>query len=102
MELLLNEKNEIIAYAISGGFTNGTTFEGEIPDNFYQDFKAYFFKLQNDGIVENPDYVEPKPPVIGPSDMQQMIMQQASTMAQMQKIIMQQSKDIAELKGVQA
>ena len=41
----------------------------------------------------------PEPPVT-PSEMQQIVMQQAMTITQMQQTLMQQSKDIATLKGV--
>lgn len=43
----------------------------------------------------------PESPVT-PSEMQQIVMQQAKTIVQMQSVMMQQSKDIAELKGVNA
>lgn len=43
----------------------------------------------------------PEPPIT-PSEMQQIVMQQAKTIVQMQQMLMQQSKDIAELKGANA
>lgn len=43
----------------------------------------------------------PEEPVT-PSEMQQIVMQQAKTIVQMQSVMIQQSKDIAELKGVNA
>lgn len=43
----------------------------------------------------------PESPV-APSEMQQIVMQQAMTIAQMQQMLMQQSKDIAKLKGANA
>lgn len=43
----------------------------------------------------------PEPPAT-PSEMQQIVMQQAMTIAQMQQMLMQQSKDIAKLKGANA
>jgi hypothetical protein len=39
---------------------------------------------------------------VAPSEMQQIVMQQAKTIAQMQQMLMQQSKDIAKLKGANA
>ncbi|ARW19867.1 hypothetical protein S100892_01294 [Pediococcus pentosaceus] len=39
---------------------------------------------------------------VAPSEMQQIVIQQAKTIAQMQQMLMQQSKDIAELKGANA
>lgn len=43
----------------------------------------------------------PEPPVT-PSEMQQIVMQQAKSIVQMQSVLMQQNKDIAELKGANA
>ncbi|WP_426423336.1 hypothetical protein [Pediococcus acidilactici] len=43
----------------------------------------------------------PEEPVT-PSEIQQIVMQQAKTIVQMQSVMMQQSKDIAELKGANA
>ncbi|MBF7112582.1 DUF2977 domain-containing protein [Pediococcus pentosaceus] len=70
MKLELNEKNEIISYLKYGGVDgiNFMEFDGVIPDDFEKDFKPYFYLLQNDEIVENPDYVELEPLVIGPSE----------------------------------
>ena len=102
MLIQISDRHEIIAYTIVGGLSSSVEYSGTVPDDFEEKFRPSFYLLKNDEIVENPDFVEPEPPVVGPSDMQQMIMQQASTITQMQKIIMQQSQDIAELKGVQA
>lgn len=43
----------------------------------------------------------PEEPV-KPSEMQQIVMQQAKTIVQMQQMLMQQNKDIAKLKGANA
>ena len=65
-------------------------------------------------LIEPPDILRPKfnsdtqkwesaPEVpVAPSEMQQIAMKQAMTIAQMQQMLMQQSKDIAKLKGVNA
>lgn len=100
MQLVINEKNEITAYATVGNI-GGVGYTDEVPDNFYSDFKPYFFLFKNEKIYENPDYVEPVPNIpTGPTNLQQIVMQQAMTIAQMQQMLMQQNKDIAELKGV--
>lgn len=68
MEILLNEKNEIINYAIVGHVDGFTKFSGEIPEDFIDKFKPSLFLIKENTIVENPDYVAPEPPVIGPSE----------------------------------
>lgn len=102
MQLVINEKNEITAYATVGNI-GGVGYTDEVPDNFYSDFKPYFFLFKNEKIYENPDYAEPVSNIpTGPTNLQQIIMQQAKTIVQMQSVMMQQSKDIAELKGANA
>lgn len=102
MQLVINEKNEITAYATVGNI-GGVGYTDEVPDNFYSDFKPYFFLFKNEKIYENPDYVEPTPGLpTGPTNLQQIVMQQSMTIAQMQQMLMQQNKDIAELKGANA
>lgn len=103
MKLVLNEKNEILSYISLGDVDNSVEYEGEVPEDFYDNFKLKFYMLVDGAIVENPDYVAPSSSVpTGPSDLQNMVMQQAKTIAQMQNVLIQQSKDIAELKGVKA
>ncbi|WP_099300184.1 DUF2977 domain-containing protein [Pediococcus pentosaceus] len=100
MKIQINEKNEILSYAKIGDLNNSVEFDGTIPEDFWRNFKPYFYMLKNDEIVENPDYVAPSSNVpTGPSDVQNIVMQQARTIIQMQSVLMQQSKDIAELKG---
>lgn len=65
-------KNNVITdYAKGDGLVgdNVIQFAGNIPDDFYSKFKPFFYMLQDEEIIENPDYVEPAdtPPVIGPS-----------------------------------
>lgn len=45
---------------------------------------------------------EEHPENVEPSKVQQIVIQQAKTIAQMQSVMMQQNKDIAKLKGVNA
>lgn len=67
MKIQINEKNEILSYAKIGDLNNSVEFDGTIPEDFWRNFKPSFYLLENDAIVENPDYVAPEPPVIGPS-----------------------------------
>lgn len=100
MQLVINDKNEITAYAIVGDI-GGAEYTGDIPDNFYSDFKPGFFLFKDGKIYENPDYVAPVTNLpTGPTSLQQIVIQQAKTIVQMQSVLMQQSKDIAGLKGV--
>ncbi|NVM33683.1 DUF2977 domain-containing protein [Pediococcus acidilactici] len=104
MKLELNEKNEIISYLKCGGVDgiNFTEFDGMVPDDFEKNFKPSFYMLKDELIIENPNYAEPEPPEVNPTNEQQILMQQAKTIAQMQQILMQQNKDIAKLKGANA
>lgn len=102
MQLLVNERDEIIAYSIVGDI-GGINYEGETPDNFYYDFKPTFFLFKNAKIYGNPNYAEPVPNLpTGPTSLEQVVMQQAMTIAQIQQMLLQQNKDIAKLKGVNA
>lgn len=68
MQLIIDENNIIEAYVRFGEIEGGIDFdEKSLPEDFYQQFKPSFYLLQNDEIVENPNYVAPEPPVIGPS-----------------------------------
>ncbi|MEH1648219.1 DUF2977 domain-containing protein [Pediococcus pentosaceus] len=67
MQLII-ENNIIEAYVRFGEIQGGIDFdEKSLPEKFYEKFKPSFYMLQNDEIVENPNYVAPEPPVIGPS-----------------------------------
>lgn len=63
------DQNIIVDYAKGSGLVgdNVVQYSGNIPDDFYSKFKPSFYSLENDVIVENPNYVAPEPPVIGPS-----------------------------------
>ncbi|MEF7475275.1 DUF2977 domain-containing protein [Pediococcus pentosaceus] len=71
MQLQVNEKNEITGYVKQGGIV-GTDLvefdESKLPNDFYENYKPKFYLLKDDDVIENPDHVAPKPPVIGPSD----------------------------------
>lgn len=66
----LNEKNEIISYVKQGGIDgiDLTDFDdSKLPDDFFENYRPGYYMLQNDEVVENPNYVAPEPLVIGPS-----------------------------------
>lgn len=71
MLLVLDNNNCIVKYSVIGGLSdsNVVKFDDEkLPEDFDVKFKPLFYKLENDEIVENPDYVVPESPVIGPSE----------------------------------
>lgn len=58
MQLIINNKNEITAYATIGDI-GGIEYSGEIPENFYSDFRPTLFLFKNEKIYENSNYIEP-------------------------------------------
>ena len=77
MKLVVNNKSEIISYITIGDLDGSIDYTGTTPDGFEDNFKPSFYLLQNDEIVLNQNYVEPKPPkpAGGPTTEQQMINQ---------------------------
>ena len=73
MRLQVNDSDEIIAYATLGDINDSTEYAGTVPDGFYENYKPSFYLLQNNEIVENPNYVAPKPPEIKPSDLEKQV-----------------------------
>ncbi|MBM6644314.1 DUF2977 domain-containing protein [Pediococcus acidilactici] len=72
MLLVLDDDNCIVKYSLIGGLADDNTIEcdeNELPEDFDVKFQPLFYKLENNEIIENPDYVEPAdtPPVSGPS-----------------------------------
>ena len=57
MQILLNDLNEIIAYATVGGI-EGSIYTEEIPENFDNTFRPSKFKYIEGKIILNADYVE--------------------------------------------
>ncbi|WP_070044441.1 DUF2977 domain-containing protein, partial [Staphylococcus aureus] len=55
----VNKRNEIISYAVIGGFEEGIDIEN-LPENFSQVFRPKVFKYSNGEIVFNEDYSEEK------------------------------------------
>lgn len=73
MKLLVNENNEIEAYSIWGDIEGAIDFTETVPDDFYEKFKPSFYLLKNNEIVENPNYVAPKPPTDSPSNLEKRV-----------------------------
>lgn len=70
MKIELNENNEIVSYVKQGGIVGVdlVNFDtNKLPDGFYENYKPSFYLLENNEIVENPNYVAPNPPKPGPS-----------------------------------
>ncbi|MDV2912343.1 DUF2977 domain-containing protein [Pediococcus acidilactici] len=66
----LNDKNEIISYVKQGGIVGVDLVnfdDNKLPDGFYENYKPSFYLLENNEIVENPNYVALNPPKTGPS-----------------------------------
>ncbi|HDF5531536.1 TPA: DUF2977 domain-containing protein [Staphylococcus aureus] len=59
MQILVNKRNEIISYAVIGGFEEGIDIEN-LPENFSQVFRPKAFKYSNGKIIFNEDYTEEK------------------------------------------
>ncbi|USF96128.1 hypothetical protein [Latilactobacillus phage TMW 1.46 P1] len=77
MQITVNSVGEIISYVKVGTIEGAIEFSGTIPDDFEDNFKPSFYLLQNNAIVLNQSYVEPKPtiPATGPTTEQVMINQ---------------------------
>ena len=63
MQILLNQNNEIIAYAVSGGieregYKTLTIEDNQVPDSFRELFKSNFYIFENGEIKLNPNYHE--------------------------------------------
>ena len=71
MQILINSKNEITAYATVGSFDNG--IDCTIPDSVLND-NPLSYKYIDGEFVKNPDYKPPTPPET--VDMEQMLLDQ--------------------------
>ena len=63
MQILLNQNNEIIAYAVSGGieregYKTLTIEDNQVPDSFRELFKPSFYIFENGEVKLNPNYHE--------------------------------------------
>lgn len=60
MQILLNEKNEIISYAVVGGIEGGTT--AEIPDEVLGD-NPLSYRFENGSFAKNTEWIPPEKPI---------------------------------------
>lgn len=102
MEILLNDKNEILSFALVGGFDNGIQIN-EYPEDFILCFKPKFF-IYSDGVIKrNPYYVEEdnifqEPPINNDIDFSNSTDQEVRTMfTSLQKQVIQANISIAQL-----
>ena len=63
MQILLNQNNEIIAYAIIGGveregYETVTIEDNQVPNSFRETFKPSFYIFENEEVKLNPNYHE--------------------------------------------
>lgn len=59
MQVLLNRKKEILAYAIVGEIDGAVQIDDtQIPINFESDFKPLYFVLKNDEVIKNEEFEE--------------------------------------------
>ena len=65
MQILLNQNNEIIAYAVSGGieregYKTLTIEDNQVPDSFRESFKPRYFLYKDGEVKVNTNYEEKK------------------------------------------
>lgn len=103
MRLFIDKNNVIVGYEIEGNSTEGIEYLNPLPDDFYSKFKSKFYMLADGVIVENPNYVAPKPPVIGPSNQDkinaQIMLNQAKQKEEQDKFNAQTLLQLAKLGG---
>lgn len=59
MQVLLNSKKAILAYAIVGEIDGAVQIDDtQIPINFESDFKPLYFVLKNDEVIKNEEFEE--------------------------------------------
>lgn len=101
MEILLNDKNEILSFALVGGFDNGIQIN-EYPEDFILYFKPKFFIYFNGIIERNPNFEEDnnfhEPPINNDIDYSNSTDQEVRTMfISLQKQVIQANISIAQL-----
>ena len=102
MEILLNDKNEILSFALVGGFDNGIQVN-EYPEDFIFYFKPKFFIYSDEVIKRNPYYIEEdnnfhEPPINNDIDFSNSTDQEVRTMfTSLQKQVIQANISIAQL-----
>ncbi|UVI92113.1 DUF2977 domain-containing protein [Staphylococcus aureus] len=106
MQILVNKRNEIISYAVIGGFEEGIDIES-LPENFSQVFRPKVFKYSDGKIIFNEDYSEEKDDthqqidneenITGTSDdiLRKMVASMQKQVVQSTKLLMQVNKQNA-------
>lgn len=59
MQVLTNDKKEIIGYAVIGSLTDAIVVD-KVPDDFMANFKPSFYLLKDGVIIANPNYTAPE------------------------------------------
>ncbi|MCG0810603.1 hypothetical protein IMAU10576_02738 [Lactiplantibacillus plantarum] len=87
LQLMLDATGHVTSYATVGGLTGATTYEGEIPDEFLTSTQPQAFKLIDNVLTKDPNYVAPVTDAVKhqPSDEQRFQAELALQMATMQK-----------------
>ncbi|WP_251897715.1 DUF2977 domain-containing protein [Lactiplantibacillus paraplantarum] len=87
LQLMLDATGHVTSYATVGGLTGATTYEGKIPDDFLTSMQPQAFKLIDNVLTKDPNYVVPVTDAVKhqPSDEQRFQAQLALQMATMQK-----------------
>lgn len=87
LQLMLDATGHVTSYATVGGLTGATTYEGEIPDEFLTSTQPQAFKLIDNVLTKDPNYVAPVTDAVKqqPSDEQRFQAQLALQIATMQK-----------------
>lgn len=101
MEILINNKNEILSFALVGGFDNGIQIN-EYSEDFILYFKPKFFIYSNGIIERNPNFEEDnnfhEPPINNDIDYSNSTDQEVRTMfISLQKQVIQANISIAQL-----
>lgn len=76
MLLVLDNNNCIVKYSLIGGLADDNVIEydeNELPEGFDVKFQPLFYKLENNKIIENPNYKEIEIPAVGPSATEQQL-----------------------------
>ncbi|WP_409328055.1 DUF2977 domain-containing protein [Staphylococcus pseudoxylosus] len=59
MEIKVNDKNEITAYAVVGGVLGEEIPDEIVPEDFRERYDTKFYLYENGEIKENPNYIPP-------------------------------------------
>lgn len=78
MQILLNDKNEIISYVTTGGASGGITVE--IPEKVLDD-NPLSYRYEGGSFIKNPDWAEPVPPLTELEELQLAVAELAEIIA---------------------